>query len=83
MPLSINATGIALSATLVVLFVICAVVQMFAPSLQVTHMWISIFTGASLGSSTMWVQGIVANAVAGYLAGSIFSKAYNLSVNKK
>lgn len=80
MKLSSHAMGLALSGTLVSLFVICAVVQLALPSLQATHAWINLFTNALVGSGSMWVQGIIANAVVGYIAGVIFSKIYNAAL---
>lgn len=80
MKLSSHAAGLGLSGTLVSLFIICAVVQVALPSLQATHAWINLFTNAPAGSGAMWIQGIIANAVAGYIAGIIFSKIYNAAL---
>lgn len=75
--LSARAAGIALAATLVVLFILCAIVQVVAPNLQATHMWISLFTAAPIGSGQAWLEGIIASIVFGFIGGFLFAWVYN------
>lgn len=75
--LSPKGTGIALSITLAVLFALCAVVQYIDPGFQATHMWLTLFSAAELGSLRMWAEGILASLVMGAISGYVFAGAYN------
>jgi hypothetical protein len=81
--LSKVSTGIALSTTLLVLFVLCAVVEVIFPGPQFTHVWISLFTASPIGSLSAWVEGIIANIVLGFIAGCTFACVYNYFVSRK
>jgi hypothetical protein len=48
-PINIVALGVAASATLVVLYVMCAVVAMVAPGLSLAHGWLTLFSTAPAG----------------------------------
>lgn len=71
------AAGAGIATALVVVFVLCAVVQAIAPSVQASHMWIALFTSAPIGSLVAWVSGIASNAVGGFVAGYVFAWKYN------
>ena len=71
------AAGAGVAAALVVVFVLCAIVQVVAPDVQATHMWISLFTSAPIGSAWAWIAGIVSSAVGGFVAGWVFAWVYN------
>ncbi len=71
------ATGMALAATLATVFIVCALVQAIAPGIQASHMWLSLFTGAPIGSASAWIEGIVSSIVAGFIAGWLFGAIYN------
>ena len=73
-----TAAGAGVAAALVVIFVLCAIVQAIAPSVQATHVWISLFTSAPIGSAAAWISGILSSAVGGFVAGWIFAWVYNL-----
>jgi len=75
--LSYRATGVALAGTLTALFIICAVAQVIVPDLQLTHMWISLFTAAPIGSATAWIEGLIANIVFGLVGWHLFAWIYN------
>lgn len=75
--LSAVAAGAGVAVALVVVFVLCAVVQVVAPDVQATHMWISLFTSSPIGSATAWIVGIISSAVGGFVAGWIFAWVYN------
>ena len=71
------AAGAGVAAALVVVFVLCAIVQVVAPGVQSTHMWVSIFTSSPIGSAGAWISGILSSAVGGFVAGWIFAWVYN------
>ena len=75
--------GVALSATLVVAFVLCAIAQVAFPGAQFSHMWLSLFTAAPMGSARSWVEGLIASVVVGFVLGWCFSHCYNWVVNRK
>ncbi len=72
-------SGIALAGTLVVAFVLCAIAQMVLPGAQFSHMWLALFTAAPMGTTALWVEGIIASAVVGFIAGWCFAHCYNWS----
>jgi hypothetical protein len=72
-------TAIALTGTLVVAFVLCALVQAILPSAQFSHMWLQLFTAAPLGSFQAWIEGVIASAVVGFITGYCFGHCYNWS----
>lgn len=69
----------ALAATLVIAFVLCAIAQAVLPGLQFSHMWLALFTAAPLGSFAAWVEGIVASVIVGFILGYCFAHCYNWS----
>lgn len=71
------AAGVGVAAALIVIFVLCAIVQAIFPAVQATHMWISLFTSAPVGSAWAWITGILSSAVGGFVAGWIFAYVYN------
>ena len=81
--LSYKATGLALAGTLTSIFVLCAIVQTIAPGLQASHMWVSLFTAAPIGSATAWIEGIIANIVFGLVGGHLFAWIYNTVLAKR
>ena len=72
------AAAFGLAIALVVLFVICAIVEMVAPNLPATHAWIGLFTTAEPGSVRSWLEGVLYSVVFGAVAGSVFVVGYNL-----
>jgi hypothetical protein len=75
--ISPRAAAIGLSIALVVLFVICAIVEVLAPGLPATHAWIRLFTAETTLSLRAWVEGLFYSAVFGVLAGAVFGASYN------
>ena len=75
--LSPLAAAFGLATALVVLFVICAIVQMVAPNLPATHAWIGLFTSAEPGSVRAWLEGLFYSIVFGAVAGAVFVVGYN------
>ena len=83
MHLSKVAAGGALSVTLVVAFVLCAVAQAILPGAQFSHMWLALFTAAPIGSAQAWVEGLIASIVVGFVLGWCFAHCYNWMVGRK
>ena len=75
--LSEMGTGIALAATLIFAFVLCAIAQMVLPGSQFSHMWLALFTAAPVGSIAAWFEGIIASLVVGFITGYFFAWVYN------
>ncbi len=75
--LSPIAAGAALSATLVVAFVLCAIALALLPGPQFSHMWLALFTAAPLGSLVAWIEGLIASVVVGFVLGYCFAHCYN------
>ena len=76
-PLNVVALGWALSATLLVLFVICLIVALVLPDWQASHVWVALFSAAPLSSIRVWVDGIVFSIVFGWIGGVVFGFVYN------
>jgi hypothetical protein len=76
-PFNIVALGWALSAALVVLFVICLIVAVLLPDLPATHAWVGLFSPAPLDSLRVWIDGIVASVVFGWVTAVVLGAVYN------
>lgn len=76
-PLSVLGSAIALGLTLIVLFVLCAIVALLAPGLQVTHAWVGLFTLAPMTTPQAWLEGVFFSVVLGFIAGSVFALTHN------
>ena len=79
--LSISGLGWSLSATLVVLFVLCMVAALFVP-LRLAHGWISVWSDAPIDSSRVWIDGLVWSVAVGWLVALIFG-TYNSIVARR
>jgi hypothetical protein len=76
-------TGVALAATLMVAFILCAIAQLILPGAQFSHMWLQLFTAAPMGTAAMWIEGFVASAIVGFVLGWCFAHCYNWSGKHK
>jgi len=76
-PLSLLRVGIALSTTLVVLYVGCFLSVLFLPGWPLSHQWLSLFTAAWPMSLAGLAQGVVINIAIGWLAAATFVVTYN------
>ena len=76
-PFNIVALGWALSAALVVLFVICLVVAVLLPDLPATHAWVGLFSAAPMTSLRVWVDGILFSVVFGWITAAVLGVVYN------
>lgn len=82
MRLSKMGAALALASTLVVAFILCGLAQIVWPAAQFTHVWLTLFTAAPLGSVAAWVEGIIASVVVGFILGWCFAHCYNWAVGR-
>jgi hypothetical protein len=81
-PLNVFALGWALSAVLVVLFVVCLVVALVLPDWRASHGWIGLFSVAPMNSVRVWVDGIVFSVVFGWVTAVVLGLVYNRMVGR-
>lgn len=81
-PLSLRAVGVALSATLVVLYVGCFLAVLFLPMLPLSHQWLTLFTAAWPMSIAGLVEGTAINVVVGWIAAAAFVLTYNRAIRR-
>lgn len=75
--LSMLGLAIAASVALIVLFVLCSLVGVLFPNLQVTHAWVGLFTLAPVTSPQAWLEGIFFSLAFGIVTGSIVAAVHN------
>ncbi len=75
-PISIIGLGWALSAALIVLFVLCLLAALFIP-MRAAHGWVALFSTAPIESARIWLEGIVYSAIAGWIAALVVGLVYN------
>jgi len=80
--LSISGLGWGVSAALVVLFVLCLLAALFLP-MPVAHGWVALFSEAPVGSTRLWVEGLIWSVVAGWLIALVFGTVYNWIVARR
>ena len=80
--LSISGLGWSLSATLVVLFVLCMLAALFVP-LRLAHGWVGLLSDAPINSSRVWIDGLIWSIVLGWLIALIFGTIYNWIVARR
>ena len=78
--INIVALGVAASATLVVLYVLCAVVAMALPDIALSHAWLTLFTKAPIGSMWGLIEGIIWSIVFGWVIALVLGSVYNWMV---
>ena len=76
-PFNVAALGWALSAAIVVLFVVCLVVALLFPDLPATHAWVGLFSAAPMGSVRVWVDGILFSILFGWITAAVLGVVYN------
>jgi hypothetical protein len=72
--INIVALGVATSVTLVVLYVLCAVVAMALPNIA-SHAWLTLFTTAPIGSMWGLIEGIIWSIVFGWVMRSCWGRS--------
>jgi len=81
-PLKVVAFGWALSAALIVLYVLCLLVAVVFPQWQGSHAWVGLFSVAPISSLRVWVDGILFSIVFGWVAAIAFGCTYNWVVGR-
>lgn len=76
-PIDIMALGWALSITLVLLFVACALVALAVPNAPLAHGWLALFTIAPNGSARGFIDGILGSVVFGWVTAALIGVIYN------
>ncbi|NNM73874.1 DUF5676 family membrane protein [Enterovirga aerilata] len=76
-PLSLVATGTALTATLVGLFVLCYAFALLWPNAGVTHGWVVLFATDPSDVYRSFVQGILGSVAGAWVAAALFVPVYN------
>ena len=77
-PLNLIAFGVAATAALVVLFVLCWIVAAGMPSLvSASHGWIRLFTTAPESSGRALVEGVIWSVVFGWIIAAVMVPIYN------
>lgn len=74
---NIVALGWALTATLVALFVICALAAVLFPTLSLAHNWLGLFSTAPAGSLRNFIEGVIWNIVFAWFSAGVFGLVYN------
>ena len=80
--LDLVAFGWALSSSLVVLLVLCEVVAMVLPGWQLAHNWLGLFSTTEVGSLRNLIDGVIANAIGGWITAAVFVTIYNRLIAK-
>jgi hypothetical protein len=80
--LSISGLGFGFSAALVALFVLCLLAALFLP-LRAAHGWVALFLDAPVGSTRLWVEGLIWSVAAGWLIALVFGTVYNWIVARR
>ncbi len=75
--MNLVASGFALSAALVVLFILCLVVALIWPTPAFSHAWIQLFTAAPTGSLANLVEGVIASIATAWVTVVVFVPVYN------
>ena len=76
-PISLVALGTALTATLVVLYALCAIAAVLFPKAPLAHSWLLLFSTAPVGSLESLVTGIVANVAFAWISAAVFAPVYH------
>jgi hypothetical protein len=80
--LSISGLGFGFSAALAVLFVLCLLAALFFP-VRLAHGWVALFSEAPIGSTRLWVEGLLWSVAAGWLIALVFGTIYNWIVARR
>ena len=76
-PINIVAAGWALSAALIVLFVLCALAGMTFPGMPLAHSWLNLFSTAPLGSARSFFEGTVGSLAFAWVTAVVLGLVYN------
>jgi hypothetical protein len=77
-PINLGAFGVAASAALVVLFVLCWLVAALLPGFEgASHGWIALFTKAPVGSVRALIEGVIWSIIFGWIIAIVMVPTYN------
>jgi hypothetical protein len=76
------AAGWALSAVLVVFFLICAMLALFWPTSAFGQGWVALFAASPGGSIATLAEGIVGSIGAAWLIAGVFVSVYNRLISR-
>jgi hypothetical protein len=76
-PVQIMPLGWGLTATFVVLLVLCFLAALLFPNASLAHNWLGLFSTREMGSAGQLVEGVVWNVVFAWIAAVIFGPVYN------
>jgi len=74
---NIVALGSGLTATLVALFVVCAMAAVLFPTLSLAHNWLGLFSTAPTGSLRNLIEGVIWNIAFAWFSAAVFGLVYN------
>jgi hypothetical protein len=76
-PVHIVALGWALTATFVLLYVLCFLAAVIFPNASLTHAWLGLYSTAPVGSFRGLVEGMIWNVVFAWISAIAFGVTYN------
>lgn len=80
-PVHIVALGSALTATFLLLYVLCWLAAVLFPNVSLTHAWLGLYSTAPVGSTRGLVEGIIWNVVFAWISAITFGVTYNRAIN--
>jgi hypothetical protein len=76
-PVYIVPLGWGLTATFVVLFILCFLAALLFPNAELTHNWLSLYSTRPMGSAGQLIEGVIWNVVFAWIAAVIFGLVFN------
>ncbi len=76
-PLNAIAFGWAISAALLVLFVLCLLAALLLPGWTASHAWVGLYSTAPTNSFRVWIDGVVFSLVFGWIFALVVAFVYN------
>ena len=76
-PVHLVPLGWGLTATFVVLFVICFLAALLFPNWELTHNWLNLYSTRPIGSAGQFIEGVIWNVVFAWIAAVTFGVVYN------
>jgi hypothetical protein len=76
-PINVVALGVAVSAALIVVYVLCWLVAVILPDAPLSHGWINLFTTAPVSSVRALIEGVIWNIVLAWVISIVLTPIYN------
>jgi hypothetical protein len=76
-PIKVVAFGVATSAALIVVYVLCWLVAVILPDAPLSHGWINLFTTATVNSVRALIEGVIWSIVFGWVIALVQGSIYN------